>query len=137
MTQRAAKDIIRDGIDALGISQKEFAKMLGVDPATVSKWVKGTQRPRISLVGHLAETMGVDEVELWRAIAAAQHDENREFRREAARHDGNMAEMRKIVETNRDINEQIGRDIAAMRGELRDFLKAIIDLVEGKRSGRP
>lgn len=137
MAERAAKDIIRDGINALGISQKEFAKALGVDPATVSKWLRGTQVPRNSLVGLLAETMGVDEVELWRAIAAAQHDENRELRREVTKHDANMAEMRQIVEVNRDINEQISRDIAAMRKEFRDFLKAITGMVGDKRPGRP
>lgn len=85
MTQRLAKDLIRECIDALGISQKQFAKALGVDPATVSRWVKGTQVPQNSLVALLANTMGVDEVELWRAIAAAQHDENRELRRERDR----------------------------------------------------
>lgn len=138
MAERAAKDLIRDGIDALGISQKQFAKAVGVDPATVSRWLRGTQVPRSSLVGRLAETMGVDEVELWRAIAAAQHDENRELRKVGNHYDAALAEMREIVEVNRDINEQIGRDIAAIRSEIRDLLTAILDtLTERPRPKRP
>lgn len=85
MSQRLAKDIIRECIDALGVSQKEFAKVIGVDPATVSRWVKGTQVPQNSLVALLADALGVDEVELWRAIAAAQRDENRDLRRDRDR----------------------------------------------------
>jgi len=85
MTPRAVKDIIRDAIHALGVTQAQFAERLGVDPATVSRWVNGTQIPRRSLVSMVADTIGIDEVELWRAVAAAQLDETRDLRRERDR----------------------------------------------------
>lgn len=144
MTERAAKNIIKDAIEALGVSQKDFALSLGVDPSTVTRWVKGTQVPRKSLVALVAEKLRVDEVELWRAIAAAQHDENRELRREVAdvrrqtaaiqgHYDATLATMLSVVEINRDINRDINQNIKAIRSEIRDILTAILERLDGER----
>lgn len=87
MSQRVFSDIIREAIKGLGITQKQFAASIGVDPATVTKWIKGTQLPRPSIVSLLAETAGIEEIELLQAINFAERERANLAERKAARTD--------------------------------------------------
>ena len=42
-----------------GMTQKEFADMLGVSPQAVSEWEKGNKMPRIGVIEKLSEKYGV------------------------------------------------------------------------------
>lgn len=117
------------GFNALGTTQAEFAARLGVDPASVNRWLKGSQLPGPTIVPLLADTLGLELDELWKAIGIAQRDETKQARREASEARSQLeivlAEMRHIIQENRDINDQIGRDVAELRTNFKEISKQL------------
>jgi transcriptional regulator with XRE-family HTH domain len=129
MSRAVVAEMIRRGFDALGVQQRELAARVGVDPATVNKWLKGNQLPGPSVVPLLAAALDIDERELSQAIMTAQRTETRLARREAAnataRHENDLMEMRQIVKDNRDINYQIGSDISEIKANFKELTKEL------------
>lgn len=60
-----------DMLDRLGISNKELAQAVGVDPSTVSRWLDGNSRPRRSRYAALARALDVHRAELYRRLGEA------------------------------------------------------------------
>lgn len=58
-------DGIRSLREELGLTQKELADQIGVSDKTVSKWETGRGLPDISVLGALAEALGVSLSELF------------------------------------------------------------------------
>lgn len=102
MSRSGARDVIQAGFNALGISQKQFAERLGVDPATVNRWLKGTQLPGPNVIPLLAKTISVDAGELYRAVGIAQSEEIRSLRRENT---DLMALTKELLAAIRDVKE--------------------------------
>jgi transcriptional regulator with XRE-family HTH domain len=50
----------------------DAANALGVDPSTITRWLKGKGTPSIKRVDELARTMGVGSAELAMALVAGQ-----------------------------------------------------------------
>jgi len=71
--------------EALGVTQYEFAKRLGVHPVTVAKWetdVQGMRGPAVRLIALLASTARVPSA---KKSAPAQRPETRAKTRRAAK----------------------------------------------------
>lgn len=107
MSGRSPKEIIGHALEQLGLSQKQFAKLVGVDPATVNRWLKGTQIPRGSIVAMIARTADIDVDDLWRAINAATIDENRLLKRELALASDIILRLEKMFAENAEVNRRI------------------------------
>lgn len=56
---------IRERRIALGLSQRAFAKKLGIDPTTVYAWEKGIAEPRVFTAICLAQFFGTTVEELF------------------------------------------------------------------------
>ena len=54
------KDILKDILEDLKISQQEFAKKLGTTQGTVSKWLNGVQEPRFCQLQNIALVYNID-----------------------------------------------------------------------------
>jgi transcriptional regulator with XRE-family HTH domain len=132
----AAAELLTRRFNALGIKQTELAARLGVDPATINRWLKGGSLPHPKIVPLLAEALDIDERELAQAIMAGQRDETRQARQAMAganrRVEIVLAEMRqmaldnhRVVEENRAINDQIGRDIKDINRNFKEMTKAL------------
>lgn len=63
---------------AKGMTQKELAEKLGIEPKTVSKWETGNGFPDVSLVTALCEALSVTEKALFSGETAPSH-ENEDF----------------------------------------------------------
>lgn len=74
--------MIAGAFNALGITQVEFAQRLGVDPATVNKWLNGSQLPNPKIVPLLAGILAVDVRDLDLAIVDDQRADNKQLRAE-------------------------------------------------------
>ena len=53
--------LIRGLRKAKGITQKDIADILGIQPKTVSKWETGNGFPDVSYISELADILGVSE----------------------------------------------------------------------------
>lgn len=129
MSRVVVADLLTQRFNALGIKQTELASRLGVDPGTVNRWLKGGSLPHPNVVPLLAQVLALDERELSQTIMSAQRDDSRRARREAAearsRVDAVLAEVRQIVTDNRDINDQIGRDIRDIKRNFKEMTKEL------------
>lgn len=128
MSQRAVKDIIRAAIDALGLSQKEFAERIGVDPATVNRWLKGTQYPARPMVALIAETAGISVTELALAIAGETTDQNRTLRQRAAKDRADRDFVVGKVSAFLEQYEELGHTYRSMAGDMRLLLDRAMPL---------
>lgn len=54
---------------AVGLSQEEFARKVGVTQGTVCAWEAGEHLPRASLFPKIARILGVDPMELTRYVS--------------------------------------------------------------------
>ena len=57
---------IKSRREALGVSQRDIAKSIGVDVSTVTKWEAGAAAPRTALLPALADLLGCTIDELFR-----------------------------------------------------------------------
>lgn len=48
-----------------GLSQKEFAKRIGVSQSSVTNWVKGSNSPDIEVVARICDVLGISVVQLF------------------------------------------------------------------------
>lgn len=55
---------IKQAREALGISQREFARRMGVDVAFVNRYENGKQSPSCPTLKNFADVLGVATVEL-------------------------------------------------------------------------
>lgn len=78
MSRVVVKELIGTAFSALGITQTELAAQLGVDPATVNRWLKGRALPNASIVPRLAELLEISEAVLDVAIRQAEREETDE-----------------------------------------------------------
>jgi len=108
VTGRLPKVIIKVGLDASGLNQKQLAGRLGVDPGTVNKWLKGIQVPRPAVRKPLADTLGLDYLELLEAIDTFTAGENRDLRR------SNQELRRENEKSRQELKDAAGRIIAAI-----------------------
>jgi len=60
MKRREFKNVCKDLIDDLEITQAEFAKKIKTSQATVSKWLNGKQEPRFFQLQNIAITFNID-----------------------------------------------------------------------------
>lgn len=58
-------DIIKQIMDERGLSQQQFADMLGVNQTTVSQWLLGKKKPGYESIAMLYEKFGVQPNELF------------------------------------------------------------------------
>jgi len=60
MKRREFKNVCKDLIDDLEITQAEFAKKIKTSQATVSKWLNGKQEPRFFQLQNIVITFNID-----------------------------------------------------------------------------
>lgn len=65
---RSIPDLLDDALKDQGLSQRAFARELGIRQQTVSKWVRGAAVPRVLMLRRIAEVLGLDARELGTAI---------------------------------------------------------------------
>jgi len=67
-----ANDVLRRALSDARLTERQLAQRVGVDPATVSRWVADEHRmPQARLWWRVAEQLGCEEVELWPRAARA------------------------------------------------------------------
>lgn len=59
---------IKVALDNAGISQSRLAVLMNVTPATVSKWTRGTAKPRHHRLAQLEALLGVPEAQLFQEV---------------------------------------------------------------------
>ena len=68
MTNKSAREILSENLqNALkrsGMDQKDLAIKLGVSPASVTNWLKGTKYPRIDKIQAIADVLNIPQSEL-------------------------------------------------------------------------
>lgn len=139
MSRAVVAELLRRRLNALGIRQADLADQLGVDAATVNRWLNGGSLPHAKSITRLAETLQIDENELLRAVNTAQRDDNKKVRRENAdlrkQYEATLAEFRQIVVENRDINREIGEvnrrngeNIAKLAEVMADMVSMLADI---------
>lgn len=64
--RRVSADYLGAWLNYLGVNQNALAARLGVNPATVSKWIKGTNGINADAAISIAEALGIEEVDLFR-----------------------------------------------------------------------
>lgn len=109
-------------------TQAAFATAAGVTQQQISNYEKNGRIPQES-VARIARALDLPVDELAMMLVEAAEEDERTIRRH---HDAALVEMRQIVEDNRAINEQIGRDITAIRemfSQLRGVLEALLTAV--------
>lgn len=57
---------LRELLTALGLSQGEFAKRLGVSQSAVSQWLSGTREPKHSHLQRIIDTFHINPARLFR-----------------------------------------------------------------------
>lgn len=122
--------------DVLDISQDDIAARLHVTQQRVSDMEKSDVLPRGDRMHAIAEAYEVDPATLFQWAAEASRTETRRAHRETAdirkQHQAVLEEMRQIVKENRDINEEIGKNITQLAGVLQEVLAAIRQLGDSK-----
>ena len=53
------RDRFRERFNELGISQTEFAEILGVSPQRLSNWINSTKEPSIEYLSNIIKELGV------------------------------------------------------------------------------
>lgn len=114
-----------------GIAQEVVAERLHVTQQRVSQLETSTAVPTdLKRLRELAGAYEIDPATVFAWAAENSATEVRKTRRGTAdlrrQYDATLAEMRQIVEVNRDINEQIGKDIA----EIRDLFSRQTEVLE-------
>lgn len=62
---------IRSGRSVLGLSQKQFGELLGVDQSTIARWERGDMAPRDRHKVKIAETLRQDVRQLFPLMRVA------------------------------------------------------------------
>lgn len=122
---------LREARETAGLSQTDLANKLGTKQQQVSNWETRGVVPSDRHRRKLAALLGIDLADLMEWIADAHETQTAAVRRDHAdlrnHYDASLAELRQIVMANREINEQIGRDIA----EIRDIMGDVFGQVPG------
>lgn len=50
------KEIIKQDIEARGLTKSEYADLLGVDKSTVTKWLNGSRKPSFQVLMLIGES---------------------------------------------------------------------------------
>ena len=68
MTNKSAREILSENLQSAlkrsGMDQKDLAMKIGVSPASITNWLKGTKYPRIDKIQALADALNVRQSEL-------------------------------------------------------------------------
>lgn len=120
VTRRAALgERIARAREAQDMTQAELAAKVGVTSSQVSKWERGLSLLSARKLAKVSCVLGINIVELAELYAEAGQEDAVAARRDLGdlrrQHEAALAEMRQIVEAGRDINEQIAKEMAAMR----------------------
>lgn len=134
MSRRSPSEILRHAMERRGLNQKEFARLIKVDPGTVTKWLKGTQLPHPDRIATVAAAAGIDEAEFSLAINAARHAENRRLKADIARGEATINEIlsyiQTVVEDNRAINAKILETLEARAEDVRSQTELLTRIVQ-------
>jgi len=63
LSENIAKNL-NNLIYASGMTQRDFAKKMGIAPSTVNEWIKGGKTPRITKIDKICETFGITRDDL-------------------------------------------------------------------------
>lgn len=58
----APGEMIREKRKELGMTQSDLAKIIGTDPATISRWETGSREPTIAAYEKIMKVLGVEIV---------------------------------------------------------------------------
>ena len=132
MSRAVVAELLRQRVKALGLDQRDLALTVGVDPATVSRWLRGGALPNPNVVPLLAKTLEIQTDELWKAINSAQREELRDQRK---RHDAALARVLQAVEERNKIDAEMAEDLAAVAEYIR-IIAEHVSGISGERGSR-
>lgn len=144
MSRNALTELLVGRINALGITQTEFATRVGAEQATVSRWLSGQVIPRRSAVALIAKAIDVDEREVWNAWGSAQEEKTKRAERGEAQTnrnlDGALERISEFVRTYEAFHaayRQMGDQIDALVSQVENLAKDVADVKRDVRSLRP
>lgn len=144
MSRSALTELLARQITALGITQTEFARRVGAQQATVSRWLSGAVVPRENVVPLIAEVLQIHERELWVARGQAQEDRVKQSDRKATvaeqRHDAALEQVARFVDTYEAFHaayRQMGEQIDLLVTHIQKLTKDVADLKRDVRTLRP
>ena len=118
--------------NVLGISQDDIAARLHVTQQRVSDMEKSDVIPRNDRMHDIAQAYEVEPATLFQWAADASKSETRLARRQTTdlrkQYEATLTEMRQIVKENRDINEEIGKNISQLGEVLQEILGVLRQL---------
>lgn len=134
MSRRNLIDLLVTSRNAAGLTQAQLATRAKVSAQQVSRWERGTAVPGPKVLPRLAAVLGIPESDLYAAAIAASQQETKQVRRESnemrGQYDKLLDEMRIVVTDNREINRQIGIDIAELRDALNEMVSMLRDALD-------
>lgn len=142
MGRRELIDLLVNGRTKAGLTQAQLAAKAKVSAQQVSRWERGSAVPGPKVLGRIAEILGLDPGELYQAAVGASQQDAKRASREANelrdQYEATLEEMREIVTVNRDINHQIGQDIASLRDVFAEMLSMLAEIRDAltRRPGR-
>lgn len=106
--------------ESAGIAQQAVADRLHISQQRISELEQSAAVPtELKRLKELAAAYEIEPATVFAWAAEGSGAEARQARRDSSglrkQYDATLAEMRQIVEVNRDINDQIGKDIAEIR----------------------
>lgn len=60
----AISDVISEALDSKGMTQKEFAKLIGKTETEVSRWLGGTHNFTLSTLAKISSTLDLDLIKV-------------------------------------------------------------------------
>lgn len=107
--RQAFADYLRASRDNTGVTGKQVAKALGVDPAQVSRWERAAQLPDPRRLRDIAEVLQVDPLDLAMRHAAAGMEDSSELRRDRDRLRSEAAViMRRLDDVDAQLAQVVG-----------------------------
>ncbi len=74
MIRSALGQLVKKRRTAMALSQRQLAEQLGIQASHVAYIERGVRKPSLSLLGRMAEALGLDGAKLFSPVSGVQDD---------------------------------------------------------------